>query len=125
MNNLYKFLLLFLILVLLVANITFFAYNAQFMSYFKLDSVLETPEQIIEKSNDSITSGVKSSLDLSILDSDKFNQLKDFKVDINGLELPDDLKIIDEETGEIINGPGSDNNSEFEIGNDNPFAPAF
>ncbi len=109
---------------MLIANITFFAYNSQFMSYFKLDSVLETPEQIINRAKNGTNNNVPV-LDLSILESEKFNQLKDFKVDINGLELPDDLKIIDQETGEIINGSENGTSSEFEIGNDNPFSPSF
>lgn len=125
MNNLYKVLLVVLLLVLFIANITFFVYNAQLMSYFKLDSILETPEEIINRSKNQEIEKINSSFDLSILESEKFNNLKDFKVDINGLELPDDLKIIDEETGEIINGPGSQTDSEFEVGNDNPFAPSF
>lgn len=124
MNNLYRVLLIVLLLILLIANITFFAYNSQFMAYFKLDSVLETPEQIINRTKNETANNVPL-LDLSILESEKFNQLKDFKVDINGLELPDDLKIIDQETGEIINGSENGTSSEFEIGNDNPFSPSF
>jgi len=124
MNNFYRVLLIALLLVLLIANITFFAYNSQFMAYFKLDSVLETPEQIINRAKNNEQNSAIPRLDLSVLESEKFNQLKDFKVDINGLELPDDLKIIDQETGEIINGPGSAS-SEFEVGNNNPFSPSF
>jgi hypothetical protein len=66
------------------------------MAYFKLDSVLETPEQIINRAKNVEQNNGASSLDLSVLESEKFNQLKDFKVDINGLELPDDLKIIED-----------------------------
>lgn len=90
MNNLYKVLLVVLLLVLFIANITFFVYNAQLMSYFKLDSILETPEEIINRSKNQEIEKINSSFDLSILESEKFNNLKDFKVDINGLELPDD-----------------------------------
>ena len=121
MNNLYRVLLIVLLLILLMANITFFAYNSQFMAYFKLDSVLETPEEIINKTRNNNTGEAKN-LDLSVLESEKFNNLKDFKVDTTGLELPDDIKIIDGETGEPVDG---EEKSEFEIGNQNPFAPSF
>ena len=127
MNKCYRVFLILLLLILLIANITFFAYNSEFMAYFNLDAELETPEQIIEKAKTSPVpgTGIATSLDLSIINDPKFENLKDFKVDLTDFELPDDLVVIDEETGEVISGPDPSREEEFEVGNTNPFSPSF
>lgn len=119
MNNLFRVLLTVLLLVLLLANIAFFAYNAEFIAYFKLDSALESPEQIIEQAKINNPSP-SSHFDLSILTDEKFTQLKDFVIDVSDLELPDNLRIEDQNIGS-----GEGLAPSFEVGNQNPFSPTF
>lgn len=134
MNNIYKLTLIFLLFLLLSANIVFFAYDGRLLSGLKLESELESPQAIIMRASQSPSdSASKLPLDLSIIDSDKFQNLKDFKVDLSDFSLPSDLRPegSEDDNGDDTENPEDNdadipvNNPEFELGNLNPFNPQF
>ncbi len=117
MNKIYKIILTVLLLVLLGANIVFFSYSDEFLSYFKMDSELESAESIIERS----AQEQGSVFDLSITENDKFKNLKDF--DFETTEIDMDLEPLEPDDDDFIDIVDKD--PEFEIGNTNPFSNPF
>lgn len=118
MNKIYKVVLIFLLLILFFSNIAFFAYGGDLLSYFKIDLTPENPQTIIEKAE--LSTKDKAFFDLSLIESEKFDSLVDFNVDLSDFSVPDDLL--------IENGSTPNNNptsTEFEIGNSNPFKSPF
>jgi hypothetical protein len=124
MEKIYRITLILLLLILAGANIAFFAYGGQFLSYFNVDSKVENSQDII--SNLKKQTGADTDLfDLSITQNKKFNNLKDFQFDYNDFSLPGDSSV----TGTDLTGTGEDNNNqpdpEFDVGNLDPFSPQF
>jgi hypothetical protein len=124
MEKIYRITLILLLLILAGANIAFFAYGGQFLSYFNVDSKVENSQDII--SNLKKQTGADTDLfDLSITQNKKFNNLKDFQFDYNDFSLPDDSSV----TGTDLTGTGEGNNNqsdpEFDVGNLDPFSPQF
>ncbi len=118
MNKIYKIILTLLLLILLGANIVFFSYSDEFLSYFKMDSELESADSIIKRS----FKEPKGIFDLSIVEDEKFKNLKDF--DFSSSDLDQDIDFPDTDTDDdfidII-----DKEPEFEVGNINPFTNPF
>ena len=124
MEKIYRITLILLLLILAGANIAFFAYGGQFLSYFNVDSKVENSQDII--SNLKKQTGADTDLfDLSITQNKKFNNLKDFQFDYNDFSLPGDSSV----TGTDLTGTGEGNNNqsdpEFDVGNLDPFSPQF
>jgi hypothetical protein len=125
MERVYRITLIFLILILLLSNVAFFAVGEEFLAYLKVETKLESPQDIISQAKSSMVED-QPFFDLSIFESEKFNKLKYFEIDLDSIVLPGDLSPGDQieigDDGEIIIG---DKDSNFEIGNPNPFAPIF
>ncbi len=120
MNKIYKIVLIFLLLLLFLSNIAFFAYGGDLLAYFKIDLVPEDPQTIIERAEDSSRDSVF--FDLSLVESEKFNNLVDFNVDFNDFSVPDDLLV---DNGGGTNNNGGPSSTDFEVGNTNPFKAPF
>lgn len=121
MEKIYRITLILLLLILALANIVFFASGGQFLSYFNIDSKVENSQDIINNLKKQANTNI---FDLSITQSEKFNNLKDFKFDYNNFSLPGDLLNPNNSSTEI----GEDNSQldpEFDVGNPNPFSPQF
>lgn len=119
MNKIYRVTLIFLLLILLLANVVFFMTGGQILSYFKVETELEAPRDIILNARNSAQTenSNQNFFDLSIIESDKFNKLKDFEIDLSSVTLPDNLS------------PGgqasTSSTTDFEVGNPDPFTPSF
>ena len=125
MAKIYRVTLIFLLLILLVSNITFFVAGGKILSFFRLEIELESPQTIINQAQASIEADEAKFFDLNILEDKKFNNLKDFEIDLSDFSLPADL-IPSEEDGEIGDIIEEiEKEPEFEIGNSNPFIPQF
>ncbi|MFA5644512.1 MAG: hypothetical protein WC928_03240 [Patescibacteria group bacterium] len=131
MNKVYKIILIFLLLILFVANIIFFVYDSQFMSLFKIESEIEDPQVLINESAEEIKTDLSGQtfFDLEIFSDPKFNKLKDFKVDLKDFALPDELLLSDDISTDPLDGENGSGEvilePEFDIGNPNPFSPQF
>jgi hypothetical protein len=120
MNKTYKFLLFFLILLLLILNLVFFSYDKKFMAQFENGEETKSAKDIIsslEKKDEP-----SSFFDLDILGDQRFKDLRDFKVDLDDFSFIDGLTPSDPEDEDApVVQPGP----EFETGNPNPFRPQF
>ncbi len=127
MDKVYRVTLIFLFIILILANVAFFAIGDEFLTYLKIDTRLETPYEIINQSR-SLKSGssVSGLFDISVAETDKFNRLRGFEINLDDIVLPGDLlpgeQIEIGDDGQIIIG---DKEPEFEVGNPNPFSPGF
>lgn len=124
MHKIYKITLIGLLVVLLLANIVFFVYDGKFVSYFETKDELETAQNIL---NNSKTDNLEEDLgffNLAILESEKYQNLKDFKFDLEDFSLPGEGGPGGLPGEEGLNGQ-AEKDSEFEIGNTNPFSPLF
>ncbi len=123
MEKIYRITLILLLLILALANIVFFASGGQFLSYFNVDSKVENSQDIINNLKKQVNTN-DNIFDLSITQSEKFNNLKDFQFDYNDFSLPSDLLNSNNSSTET-----GENNSqldpEFDVGNPNPFSPQF
>ncbi|HPT08387.1 MAG TPA: hypothetical protein PLE28_01685 [bacterium] len=123
MEKIYRITLILLLLILALANIVFFASGGQFLSYFNVDSKVENSQDIINNLKKQVNTN-DNIFDLSITQSEKFNNLKDFQFDYNDFSLPGDLLNSNNSSTET-----GENNSqldpEFDVGNPNPFSPQF
>lgn len=123
MEKIYRITLILLLLILALANIIFFASGGQFLSYFNVDSKVENSQDIINNLKKQVNTN-DNIFDLSITQSEKFNNLKDFQFDYNDFSLPGDLLNSNNSSTET-----GENNSqldpEFDVGNPNPFSPQF
>lgn len=127
MEKIYRVTLIFLFIILILANVAFFAIGDEFLTYLRVNTELETPYEIINQSK-STRVGVPSVnlFDISIAETEKFNRLKDFRINLDDIILPGDLSPGEQieigEDGEVII---RDKEPEFEVGNPNPFSPVF
>jgi len=123
MEKIYRITLILLLLILALANIVFFASGGQFLSYFNVDSKVENSQDIINNLKKQVNTN-DNIFDLSITQSEKFNNLKDFQFDYNDFSLPGDLLNSNNSSTET-----GENNSqldpEFDVRNPNPFSPQF
>ena len=123
MEKIYRITLILLLLILALANIVFFASGGQFLSYFNVDSKVENSQDIINNLKKQVNTN-DNIFDLSITQSEKFNNLKDFQFDYNDFSLPGDLLNSNNSSTET-----GENNSqldpEFDVPNPNPFSPQF
>jgi hypothetical protein len=125
MYKIYRLTLTFLLLILLSANIMFFAYDGELMTHFKMDSPIESSEAFINEFKLSVEDKEeKPFFDLSLLNTSKFNNLTEFKVDVSDIELPGVLDPEEDEDGEEV-GVEEPLVPDFEIGNINPFSQSF
>lgn len=126
MSKLYKLVFIIIVSFLAFLNISFFLYNKELASYFKIDTISEDPQliknRIEQESSDSF-------FDLSKLNNPKFINLKEFSVDLTGFNLPGNLNLEEEQVQEgeqelptEIIDDGTQVPS-FEVGNQNPFEP--
>ncbi len=122
MNKLYQFLLFFLILLLLILNLIFFSYGENFMAQFEGSRETKSSKEIISSLSDEDYSS--DFFNLEILKDERFQNLKDFKVDLDDVSFIDD--IFPSEPGEQDDpSPAPAPGPEFETGNPNPFRPQF
>lgn len=117
MEKIYRLSLIFLLLLLALANVVFFASGGRLLSFLSSNYEVESSDSIIKNLKTQSVSPDSQFFDLSITQSEKFNRLKDFEVNLNDFQLPGDLASSSE--NEIST------EQEFEIGNPNPFSPNF
>ncbi|MDD3711467.1 MAG: hypothetical protein PHP37_02615 [Patescibacteria group bacterium] len=127
MNRIYRITLILLLLILLLANVAFFVSDGQLISYLNIETELESSQEIIDKARADLKNNPeKDFFDLSILESDKFNNLKEFEFSSEDISDLDNFIPGGEQngtnTGEMII---PDDEHSFEVGNPNPFDPIF
>ena len=113
MEKIYRFTFIFLLVILLLANLLYFTYNGRLLSYFENKDELESADEILSQ----VELGSKSDFfDLKLLDDERYQALKDFEFKIsepvrgdNNLEL--------EESDPV--------ETSFDLGNTNPFRLSF
>ncbi len=124
MEKIYRITLILLLLILAGANIAFFAYGGQFLSYFNVDSKVENSQDIISNLKKQVSTD-NNLFDLSITQNKKFNNLKDFQFDYNDFSLPDDLSSTGTDSTGTGEGDNNQSDPEFDVGNLDPFSPQF
>lgn len=124
MEKIYRITLILLLLILAGANIAFFAYGGQFLSYFNVDSKVENSQDIISNLKKQVSTD-NNLFDLSITQNKKFNNLKDFQFDYNDFSLPDDLSATGTDSTGTGEGDNNQSDPEFDVGNLDPFSPQF
>lgn len=127
MDKVYRVTLIFLIILLILANVVFFAIGDKFLTYFNFNTNPESPQQIINQARiDSLDKGGSNLFDFSLTDKEKFKNLKYFEINLDDIILPGDLSPGEQieigDDGEIIIDNGE---TKFEVGNPNPFDPIF
>lgn len=121
MAKIYRTTLIILLLLLFLANIAFFASGGKLLSFMNINSTVESSESIL--SNLENQTEIKNIFDLGITQSEKFQKLKDFKVDLSNFSLPG--ATTSSSTSDNKNGTNNQPSVEFEVGNPNPFNPKF
>jgi len=122
MDKIYKITLVCLLVILFLANIDFFVYDGKFVSYFETKEELETAQNILNNSDLGIIDNQFDFFNLAILENEKYQNLKDFKFDLEDFSLPGETDL-EETPGE---GDGQiDKDPEFIVGNPDPFSPSF
>lgn len=124
MEKIYRITLILLLLILAGANIAFFAYGGQFLSYFNVNSKVENSQDIISNLKKQVSTD-NNLFDLSITQNKKFNNLKDFQFDYNDFSLPDDLSATGTDSTGTGEGDNNQSDPEFDVGNLDPFSPQF
>jgi hypothetical protein len=126
MNRIYRITLILLLLVLLLANVAFFVSDGQLITYLNIETEMESSQDIINKARASSRENPgENFFDLSIVENEKFNKLKEFEFS------PDDISDLEDFLPGEQNGTGTEDvifpgvESEFEVGNPNPFEPSF
>lgn len=126
MHKIYKITLIGLLVILFLANIVFFVYDGKFVSYFETKDDLETAQNILNNSklNSNNLEEDFEFFNLAVLESEKYQNLKDFKFDLEDFSLSEGLdpSIIPGE--DLVDGQ-TNKDPEFEVGNNNPFSPLF
>jgi len=124
MDKIYKITLVCLLVILFLANIVFSVYDGKFVSYFETKDDLETAQNILNNSGTNNLGEELGFFDLAILENEKYQNLKDFKFDFDDFSLPGDTELDGNSgQGSVDNQPEKE--PEFEVGNPNPFSPAF
>ena len=125
MAKIYRITLIILLLLLVLANIAFFASGGKLLSFMNINSTVESSESIL--SNLENQTETKNIFDLSITQSEKFQKLKDFKVDLSNFVLPgsNNQNTTSSSTSGNKNETNNQPSVEFEVGNPNPFNPKF
>lgn len=122
MDKIYKITLVCLLVILFLANIVFFVYDGKFVSYFETKEELEIAQNILNNSDLEIIDNQFDFFNLAILENEKYQNLKDFKFDLEDFSLPGETDL-GETPGE---GDGQiDKDPEFIVGNPDPFSPSF
>jgi hypothetical protein len=122
MDKIYKITLVCLLVILFLANIVFFVYDGKFVSYFETKEELETAQNILNNSDLEILDNQFGFFNLAILENEKYQNLKDFKFDLDDFSLPGST------SSEGISGEDQDQpekEPDFAIGNSDPFSPSF
>ncbi|MGI6347930.1 MAG: hypothetical protein ACOXZ1_01915 [Patescibacteria group bacterium] len=114
MEKIYRFTLIFLLVVLFLANLVYFVYNGRLLSYFETSDGLESAESVLGKVDLSSSSEF---FDLEILENERYQSLKDFEFKLPSSDIDKgDVEINDEET--VLE-------TSFDLGNPNPFKVSF
>jgi hypothetical protein len=117
MSKLYRIIFIVLIIALVSLNLALFFNSERVFSYLHNPVEVESAESIMERIDEESR---RSVLDLSMIESQKFKDLREFTVDFSDFDVGD----IDsgDDDGDIGTGT-EDGLPDFEVGNNNPFQP--
>lgn len=116
MSKLYRIIFIVLIIALVSLNLALFFNSERVFSYLHSPVEVESAESIMERIDEESR---RSVLDLSMIESQKFKDLREFTVDFSDFDVGD----VDYDDEDDMGTGTEDGLPDFEVGNNNPFQP--